>query len=38
MATYPVGYRIAQTIGLSGAAWLSGKSPNDLSREMEFLT
>lgn len=26
MASYPLGFRLAQAIGLTGAAWLSGKS------------
>jgi hypothetical protein len=24
MASYPLGFRLAQAIGISGAAWLSG--------------
>lgn len=27
MTSYPLGFRIAQAIGLAGAAWLSGKLP-----------
>lgn len=26
MTSYPLGFRLAQAVGLTGAAWLSGKS------------